>query len=197
MSNLFSYVIVALLAFIGTKAFDMLEISGKEQVAHDLTHESVIKSAETSVENLKKPGMEECFSSTEVEVLKNLKIRREQLDIRERNIEEKERVLGTMNTEALYAVRQIEDTTKRVEKILKEYQDKKDAQILRLVKIYEGMKPQEAARIFEELNWDILLSVVQYMKESKLSAILAAMNPSKATSLTIALSNKGDIKSLN
>ncbi len=76
---------------------------------------------------------------------------------------------------------------------MREYQDQKDAKILKLVKIYEGMKPQEAARIFEELNWDILIDVAQYMKEAKLSAILASMDAVKATNLTIALSKRGEM----
>ncbi len=103
MSNIFSYVIVALLAFVGTKAFDMLEIYGKKQEVQVVQNDSLATAAET----LKRPGLEECFSSTELGVLKNLKIRREQLDIRERSIEEREKALGMINAEAQNAVRRI------------------------------------------------------------------------------------------
>ena len=51
-------------------------------------------------------------------------------------------------------------------------------------KIYENMKPKEAAKIFEQLDMPILLDVVERMKEQKVSPILAEMEPSKAKTVT-------------
>ena len=62
-----------------------------------------------------------------------------------------------------------------------------------LVKIYENMKPKDAARIFEELDMDTLLSVAERMGERKLAPVMAKMNPIKAREVTVELSKLRDI----
>ena len=59
-----------------------------------------------------------------------------------------------------------------------------------LVKVYENMKPKDAARIFEKLDMPVLLQVVERMKEQKLAAVLAEMDPGKAKSVTIELATQ-------
>ena len=59
-----------------------------------------------------------------------------------------------------------------------------------LVKIYENMKPKEAATIFNTLDLDVLLAVVGRMNERKTSPILAAMDPDKARIVTIKLAEQ-------
>ena len=58
------------------------------------------------------------------------------------------------------------------------------------MKIYENMKPKDAARIFEELDMAILLPVTERMKERKLAAVLAKMNTTKAMTLTTQLAQR-------
>ena len=57
-----------------------------------------------------------------------------------------------------------------------------------LVKIYEAMKPKDAARIFEQLDIDTILLVAERMKERRLAPVMAQMNPEKAKDITIKLS---------
>lgn len=61
------------------------------------------------------------------------------------------------------------------------------------MKIYEAMKPKEAARIFEKLDMPVLLDVVERMKERKASAVLAKMDPTKAKSVTLELAQRRDL----
>ena len=49
-----------------------------------------------------------------------------------------------------------------------------------LVKLYESMKPRDAAAIFNELDMPVLLQVLDRMKEAKAAPVLAAMQPDKA-----------------
>ena len=69
----------------------------------------------------------------------------------------------------------------------KKEDQKDDAKLKSLVKIYETMKPKEAARIFEQLDLPVLLDVLERMKETKTSPILASMEPGKAKAVTLAL----------
>ena len=50
--------------------------------------------------------------------------------------------------------------------------------------------PQNAARIFEQLEMEILLDVVERMREAKTAPIFAAMDPSKAKSVTARLAER-------
>jgi flagellar motility protein MotE (MotC chaperone) len=56
-----------------------------------------------------------------------------------------------------------------------------------LVVMYEGMKPKEAARIFEKLDLPVLVGIAKAMKPAKLSEVLAVMNPDAAQRLTVEL----------
>ncbi len=55
------------------------------------------------------------------------------------------------------------------------------------MKVYEGMKPRDAATIFNDLDMNVLLGVVDRMKDRKAAPVLAAMQPDKARELTTKL----------
>ena len=68
--------------------------------------------------------------------------------------------------------------------------EQEDAQIASLVKSYESMKPEDAARIFNRLERNILVDVSSRMKPAKIGAILAAMEPARAQDLTVLLAKR-------
>lgn len=59
-----------------------------------------------------------------------------------------------------------------------------------LVTLYEGMKPKEAARIFDKLDGRVLLDVTSRMKPRTLSVVLGLMTPEAAQKLTVALARR-------
>jgi flagellar motility protein MotE (MotC chaperone) len=65
--------------------------------------------------------------------------------------------------------------------------DHEDASWQGLVKLYEAMRPRDAATIFNDLEMPVLLQVVDRMKEAKAAPVLAAMQPDKARDLTAKL----------
>jgi flagellar motility protein MotE (MotC chaperone) len=75
----------------------------------------------------------------------------------------------------------------KIQSLIKSYDDQESSKMQSLVKIYEAMKPKDAARIFEELDMDTLLLVAERMKERKLAPIMASMNPEKAKDMTVEL----------
>ena len=84
-------------------------------------------------------------------------------------------------------LKSLEDSVKS---LLKKYEEQETKRLLSLVKIYENMKPKDAARIFEQLDIDIMLLVAERMKESKIAPILAKMNPAKAKLITVELATR-------
>ncbi len=81
--------------------------------------------------------------------------------------------------------------TKKLEETVKgllvEYNKHEDEKIKSLVKIYENMKPVDAARIFDELEMPVLVMVVDKMNERKVAPVLAKMSPVRAKQLTMEL----------
>ena len=62
-----------------------------------------------------------------------------------------------------------------------------EAQLASLVKTYENMKPADAAKIFNKLDRQVMVSLAQRMKPVKIAAVMAAMEPSLAQDLTVML----------
>jgi flagellar motility protein MotE (MotC chaperone) len=61
------------------------------------------------------------------------------------------------------------------------------ARIARLVKVYEAMKPKQAAEVFDRLPLELAVGVAAEMREVKIAAVLAAMSPDRAQRLTTEL----------
>lgn len=127
------------------------------------------------------------FTSVEVELLKSLSRRREELDRWERNIQIKEAALGATEKRIDDKIAQIEAMRKDVSALLSQYNTQEDAKLKSLVKIYENMKPKDAARIFNEMEMPVLLMVIDKMSEKKAAPILAEMDSRKAKQITVDL----------
>ena len=76
---------------------------------------------------------------------------------------------------------------KQLEGLSAAQKQKEEAGWQGLVKVYETMKPKDAATIFNELSMPVLLQVLDRMKDTKTASIMAAMNPEKARDVTAEL----------
>jgi flagellar motility protein MotE (MotC chaperone) len=68
-----------------------------------------------------------------------------------------------------------------------------NSQFASLVKLYEQMKPKDAARIFEKLDMSVQLAVATRMREQRMAAIMASMSPDAARALTMEMANQARI----
>lgn len=130
------------------------------------------------------------FSASEIEVLQSLAKRRDDLEKREQKLAAREALLTASEEEVDRKVAELTKLKADIEKLLGQQQEMEDGRINSLVKIYENMKPKEAATIFNTLDMDVLLSVIGRMKEAKSSPVLAAMDPEKARIVTIKLAEQ-------
>jgi flagellar motility protein MotE (MotC chaperone) len=65
--------------------------------------------------------------------------------------------------------------------------ERDEAQWLSLAKLYEGMRPREAAAVFNEMELSMLAQVVDRMRGQKASPVLGAMQPERVRALTAEL----------
>jgi flagellar motility protein MotE (MotC chaperone) len=130
------------------------------------------------------------YNDIEVKILENLSNRRKELDTREDGIAEKEKLIGIAASQVEEKLAQLKLLEESIQKLLAQYNEKEDMKIQSLVRIYQSMKPADAAKIFDELDMDILLQVINKMKESNAAPIIASMNPEKAKDLTIKIAQQ-------
>lgn len=123
-------------------------------------------------------------SEQEIKLLQNLAERRKVLDKREEEIVKKERALEVSKKEVLEKLADLEKVKKAVESTLQQIDKTEKDKFARLIKLFEGMKPKEAAKIFNQMDIKTLKDLFLVIGEKKLSLIMATMNPIKAKEVT-------------
>jgi len=130
------------------------------------------------------------LTKAEIDVLRQLAKRRDELTARERALDDREAMLKATEQRIAAQVEQMKQMKAEYQQMRTQRDEAAEASMRRLVTVYEAMKPEEAARIFETMEGAVLLDVVTRMGERRLAPILAQMSPAKAQALTIAMANR-------
>ena len=128
------------------------------------------------------------FTQSEIDLLQELSDRREQIEKMSKQISLREGLLKAAEKRISNRVSELKQLQKTINDLIKTHDDQQETKMASLVKIYEAMKPKDAARIFEQLDLNTLLIVAERMKERKLAPVMAQMNPEKAKDVTVELS---------
>jgi flagellar motility protein MotE (MotC chaperone) len=127
------------------------------------------------------------LTTAEIELLQKLSARRKLLETREREMVMRSGLLSAAEVRIDKKIVELQILQETIDGLIKKFDAQQDAKVQSLVKIYENMKPKDAARIFEDLELETLLEVAERMKERKLAPIMAKMNPEKAREMTVEL----------
>ena len=142
--------------------------------------------APTAAELAKEAGL----SPAELQVLQSLGERRGQLDAREQSLETQLALLAAAETKLDAKVKALDDLKAQIETLMGAAEEREDAEVARMVKVFEGMKPKDAAARMTVLSDEVRLPIAAAMKERALSAMLAAMPPNEAKKLTESLAGR-------
>lgn len=130
------------------------------------------------------------YTDEEVDVLQQLAKRREELDLRTRQLDEREALVQAAEQRMEQKMAELKALQAVLEDLLKKRSDEEEAELKSLVKMYENMKPKDAAQVFEEMDMDVLLDVVERMNERKAAPILALVTPTRAKEITFELAQR-------
>ena len=133
------------------------------------------------------------LSDEEIILLQQLSKRREEIDEQERAIKQRGALLAAAEERIEQKMQELRALQGTIQEMLLQHDEQEEAQMRSLVKIYENMKPKDAARIFEQLDMVVLLEVIDRMKERKAAPILAKMNPAKAKAVTLELAQRREL----
>jgi len=139
--------------------------------------------AESAADIAREAGM----SPAELQVIQSLSARRGQLDEREQGLSTELALIQAAEAKVDAKIATLTALKGDMTTLLGQLDDKQQAEVDRLVKVYEGMKPQDAAARFVLLSDAVRLPIAAKMKERALSAMLAKMPPADAKNLTEAL----------
>ncbi len=127
------------------------------------------------------------LTASEVVVLQALAERRQRLDALRRDMDVREGVLKATENRIDEKIAQLKKIEVRIAEFVEGQEEHREEQLKSLVKVYESMKPKDAARILNRLDIEVLLEVTGRMREVKMAAILARMTPARAEELTLRL----------
>ena len=124
------------------------------------------------------------LTDSEVAVLHSLSERRDELNNREAELDQRAAMLSVAEQRVDEKLAELDALSTHIEGLLTQLSAARDGQLDSLVSIYEAMRPSDAAAIFNGLEMEVILSVFERMAERKSAPILAAMNPERAREVT-------------
>jgi flagellar motility protein MotE (MotC chaperone) len=116
-----------------------------------------------------------------------LKARREAVEERERALAAREAVFAAAERRLSARINELGTLQAALEAQAKGAQERDEANWRTLARLYEAMRPREAAAVFNDLDMPILIQVVNRMAERKAAPILGTMQPERVRLLTTEL----------
>jgi flagellar motility protein MotE (MotC chaperone) len=119
-------------------------------------------------------------SEAERGLLLDLRHRRDMLDAQARAQEQRDAVMVAAERKLAARVVELNALQAKLETLEAARESHDSANWASLVHIYETMKPRDAATIFDALDMQVLLGVLDRMSTRKAAPVLAAMDPERA-----------------
>jgi flagellar motility protein MotE (MotC chaperone) len=185
----------------GKKPADAADITGsvqdkKEEAAKPEV--SAPEAAKPSETNVAMPEPVPQMSASERAVLERLQARRQELEARAREIDIRENLLKAAEKRIESRVEELKSVESRISTATEQKSESDVARFKGIVTMYEGMKPKDAARVFDRLEMSVLFEIASQIAPRKMSDILGLMAPEAAERLTVELARRaGSDKSVS
>lgn len=110
------------------------------------------------------------------------------LEKRSRSLDEQAQEIASERSEVDVRLDSIKMVHASIENLISEKEKIQEEQLKRLTKVYDTMRPEEAAAIMSQLNDRTLLFILQGMKTQNVAGVLAQLDPLRAADLSARLS---------
>lgn len=184
--------VLTLLAMIGRGSFSFLtsystiplvkSALAENQSLQTREQQGVVSSEKEQPKS--QPAQSLLLSATDIPLLQSLEERKALLDKREQQLEIREKELQDLQQRLEEKIATLALLRQEVENLMREKESFEEKRLEHLVKIYSGMKPEEAAPLIEQLSEETAVKLLYQMKERKASQILGFVKPEIAAKLS-------------
>ena len=129
-------------------------------------------------------------SPSERAILERLQARRQELEQRAREIEIRESLLKSAEKRIEGRVEEAKATEAKISTATGQKAEQDAARFKSIITMYEGMKPKDAAKVFDRLEMSVLYDIASQIAPRKMSDIMGLMQPEAAERLTVELARR-------
>ncbi len=131
------------------------------------------------------PEQGQPVSPSERAILERLQARRQELETRAREIDIRENLLKAAEKRIESRAEELKSTETRAGGTTEQKNEAEANRFKALVIMYEGMKPKDAAKVFDRLEMPVLFEIASHIAPRKMSDILGLMSAEAAEKLTV------------
>lgn len=131
-------------------------------------------------------------SASERAILERLQARRQEIEARQREIDIRESLLKSAEKRIENKVEEMKAVETRISATQAEQKAAEAQRMKGLVTMYEGMKPKDAARVFDRLEMGVLIEIASAIAPRKMSDIMGLMSPEAAEKLTVEMARRAN-----
>jgi flagellar motility protein MotE (MotC chaperone) len=129
-------------------------------------------------------------SASERAILERLQARRQELEARAREIDIRESLLKAAEKRIESKVEEMKALESRAATVNEQKAEAETARFKGIITMYEGMKPKDAAKVFDRLDMAVLIDIASQIAPRKMSDILGLMQTDAAERLTVELARR-------
>jgi flagellar motility protein MotE (MotC chaperone) len=129
-------------------------------------------------------------SPAERAILERLQARRQELEARAREIDIRESLLKSAEKRIESKVEELKAVEARITTSGEQKSEADVARFKGIITMYEGMKPKDAAKVFDRLEMPVLLEIATQIAPRKMSDILGLMQTEAAERLTVEMARR-------
>jgi flagellar motility protein MotE (MotC chaperone) len=182
----------------GRKTIDPADVTGSVHGAPPEPETPVVKAAETRSpdEVVLYPDPKRPVTDSERAVLERLQARRQEIETRAREIDIRESLMKSAEKRIEDRIQEVKATEARITLATQQKSEAESQRFKGIITMYEGMKPKDAAKVFDRLEISVLFDIASQIAPRKMSDILGQMQPEAAERLTVELARRasGDNK---
>ena len=141
-------------------------------------------------ESTTQPEPAQPVSASERAILERLQSRRQELETRAREIDIRESLLKAAEKRAEGRVEELKAVESRISGAAQQKADEDAARFKGIITMYEGMKPKDAAKVFDRLEMPVLFEIASHIAPRKMADILGQMSPEVAERLTVEMARR-------
>jgi len=130
------------------------------------------------------------------DVVRTLQQRRAEILELEARLALREAAVRAAEADVKAQLERLESFRLELEGVVGAAEAEEEERLQQLVKMYESMRAKSAAAIFDQLELPVVLAVAKRMREARMAAILAAMNPNRARIVTTELARERELPRL-